>query len=290
MGKASRRQRGAGEPRTKVAPAPYVARPFEGLANEPEWVAIREILPAATATIRLRDSVGDGPREVTVATVLPMAWPGMHRADGAVLVGTQSGASSGDASRDLAAAILATRALEPGNPLPQPPVVTAETPRLQDIVEGDFEVTVQDGFDFWVGEGELDDAARESLERANESIVPMTRLAALPSAYHVNFGDRSFIRVILGDDEDPATDALARLHASGEDSLGEGTRLLGAFRACGVLVPVLEVDAAVEPAAHESALAAWGERYAAALASATPLTPEERRARNGLLSRQVTLR
>jgi hypothetical protein len=169
-------------------------------------------------------------------------------------------------------------------------VVTAETPRLQDIVEGDFEVTVQDGFDFWVGDGELDDAARESLERANESIVPMTRLAALPSAYHVNFGDRSFIRVILGDDEDPATDALARLHASGEDSLGEGTRLLGAFRACGVLVPVLEVDAAVEPAAHDSALAAWGERYAAALASAAPLTPEERRARNGLLSRQVTLR
>ena len=106
MGKASRRQRGAGGPRTKVAPAPYVARPFEGLANEPEWVAIREILPAATATIRLRDSVGDGPREVTVATVLPMAWPGLHRADGAVLVGTQSGASSGDASRDLAAAIL----------------------------------------------------------------------------------------------------------------------------------------------------------------------------------------
>ena len=85
-------------------------------------------------------------------------------------------------------------------------------------------------------------------------------------------------------------DALARLHAAGEDSLGEGTRLLGAFRACGVLVPVLEVDAAVEPAAHESALAAWGERYAAALASAAPLTPEERRARNGLLSRQVTLR
>ena len=35
MGKASRRQRGAGEARTKVAPAPYVARPFEGLANEP---------------------------------------------------------------------------------------------------------------------------------------------------------------------------------------------------------------------------------------------------------------
>ena len=119
-GKASRRQR-AGELRTKVALAFYVARPFEGLANELEWVAIREI-PAATATIRVAGPVGDGPREVTVATVLPMAWPGLHRADGCP-AGTQS-RLPGDASRDLAAAILATRALEPGISLPQPPVVT----------------------------------------------------------------------------------------------------------------------------------------------------------------------
>ncbi|HLR55574.1 MAG TPA: DUF5926 family protein, partial [Actinomycetales bacterium] len=28
----------------------FVARPFEGLPNEVDWVALREIVPAATAT------------------------------------------------------------------------------------------------------------------------------------------------------------------------------------------------------------------------------------------------
>lgn len=298
MGKASRRQRSAaarasGSTTAKVAPAPYVARPFAGLGSESEWVAIREILPAATATVHLDpETAGEGATEVTIATVLPMAWPGLHRADGTVLVATQSGSSSGDASRDLAAAVLATRALPVGSPLVQAPPVSADTPRLQDLlVDGEeLDVTVHDGFDFWVGDSELDDDARASLERANSSIVPMARVDGADSAYHVAYGDRAFVRVILADDEDAATDALARLHAAGEDALGEGTRLLGAFRACGVLVPVVEVDPAAEPDTHAAELAAWSSRYAAALASDTPLTAEQRRARNGLLSRQVTLR
>ena len=59
----------------------------------------REILPAATAVVRVRpERVPDGaPSEVTVATVLPMAWPALHRTDGTVLIGTQSGNASGDA-------------------------------------------------------------------------------------------------------------------------------------------------------------------------------------------------
>lgn len=306
MGKASRRQRqsrgvaagasGVGTATAKVAPAPYERRPFEDLTDEAEWVAIREILPAATATVRLNPAhplVGDdGPLEVTIGTVLPMAWPGLHRSDGVVFVGSQSGSSSGDASRDLAAAILATRQLDPGTPLLQLPSVNADTPRLQDLlVDGQrLTVEVHDGFDFWVGDTDLDADAKESLERANSSIVPMTRVEALPSAYHVSFGDRSFIRVIAAEEEDVATDALARLHAAGEDDFGEGTRLLGAFRACGLLVPVIEVAADAEPAALEGDLAAWGTRYAAAAASDAALTADERRARNGLLSRQVTLR
>lgn len=302
MGKASRRQRQSGPRVAKAAPAPHVSRPFAGLPNEPDWVAIREILPAATARVRLdADAVTaalgdeapeDLPTEATVATVLPMAWPGLHRADGVVFIGTQAGSSSGDASRDLAAALLATLALEPGMPLLQVPAVNADTPRLQDLLasDQDFTVEVHDGFDFWVGETELDEAAQESLERANSSIVPMVALDSVPSAYHVTFGDRSFIRVVVGDDEDRATDALARLHAAGEDDLGEGTRLLGAFRAAGLLVPVIEVPTESDAADHEAALAAWAKRYAAAVASETPLTPDERRARGGLMSRQVTLR
>lgn len=300
MGKASRRPRGSGRTTpaaAKAAAPPYVRRPFEGLPTETDWVAIREILPSATATVRLADDViaagpEGAPAEVVIATVLPMAWPGLHRADGTLFIATQSGSSSGDASRDLAAALLATRDLEPGAPLQQLPAITAETPRLQDLLapDQDFEVIVHPGFDFWVGEAELEQDAKDSLERANESVVPTTPLTGSPSSYHVVIGDRAFIRVVLGDDEDLATDALARLHAAGEDTIGEDTRLLGAFRACGLLVPVLEVPLESDSASHAAGVADWMDRYAVALASTAPLTGEERRARAGLLSRQVTLR
>ena len=172
------------------------------------------------------------------------------------------------------------------------PAATGDTPRLQDLLDTSlpFEVEVHEGFDFWVDGQELDDEGRASLDRANESVVPTRRMSALPSAYWVRIGERTYIRLVLPDDEDHATDALARLHAAAETSLGDGTRLLGAFRACGLLVPVFEVPADSDPDVHEDALGAFGTRYAAALASAEPLTAAERRARSGLLSRQVTLR
>jgi hypothetical protein len=55
-------------------------------------------------------------------------------------------------------------------------------------------------------------------------------------------------------------------------------------------VPVWDLDPDKEAADYEDELAEFMERYAAVLGSDTPLTPEERRARSGLLSRQVTLR
>src|SRR3954447_5872597 len=61
-----------------------VARPFEGLPGEADWVALRESVPAAAASVRT--TAEHGGRDVTVAMVLPMAWPAMHRADGSVLV------------------------------------------------------------------------------------------------------------------------------------------------------------------------------------------------------------
>lgn len=294
MGKASRRQRGSETASRKPKPAPFEPRPFRGLPNETGWVAMREILPAATATVTVRpEHVPDGaPSEVTVATVLPLAWPGLHRSDGAVLVGTQSGGSSGDASRDLAAQLLAALAAEEGTPVVTTPAVNADSPRLQDVLveDGTFDVTLHEGFDFWVEGQDLDADAKESLDRANDTVVPTVAMAALPSAYWVRIGDRTHIRLVLPDDEDPATDALARLHAAGDDGLGDDTRLLGAFRACGLLVPVWDLDPELEASAYEDALAAFGQRYAAALADTSALTGDERRARAGLLSRQVTLR
>ena len=90
------------------SPAPFVRRPFEGLPGETDWVALREFLPAATAEVRFAPGAEVAgvdlsalPQQAVVATVLPMAWPGLHREGGGVMVATQSGATSGDASRVL---------------------------------------------------------------------------------------------------------------------------------------------------------------------------------------------
>ncbi len=294
MGKASRRKKEARGTRTKVRPAPYVARPFEGLPNERDWVAAYEILPAATATVTLDPAaVPEGsPETATLATVLPMAWPALRREQGEVLFASQSGSSSGDPSRDLAQALLSALAGEPGAAVQQLPRSTAETPRLQDLVVADapFEVTVHEGFDFWVDGQDLSGEAEASLERANESVVPTVVLPATPSTYWCRIGERTYIRHVLGEDEESATTALARLHAKGDSHLEGDGRLLGAFRAQGLLVPVWEVPADSEPQEHDQAVAGFAERYAAALAVTDELTAEERRARSGLLSRQVTLR
>jgi hypothetical protein len=299
MGKASRRRKD-GAPGTadtqdkraaRRAQVPFARRPFEGLANETEWVALREIVPAATAVVSVAgEGIPENAGQVTIATVLPMAWPGLHRGDGTVFIATQTSGASGDASRDLVAQLQATAALEPGTPLVNAPVATVDTPRLQDVVTGPIEVTVHEGFDFWVEGQELDGEAKESLERANASAIPTSRMAALPSAYWCRIGERTHIRLVLPEDEDAATDALARLWAAGTAGVGDGTRLLGAFRACGLLVPVWDLDPALGADDYEDALAAWGRRYAEALTADTPATAEERRARSGFLSRQVTLR
>ena len=291
MGKASRRPRGARADRTtRPAPAPFVARPFEGLPSETEWVALREILPAATGEVRL---TADGSTSAaTVCTVLPLAWPALHRNGGEVFVATQSGATSGDPSRDIAAALLLAADADEGTPITTVPNPGADSPRLQDVLDLSmpFAVTIHDGFDFWVGDNALDQEGQQSLERANESVIPTTRMSTAPSAYWCRIGERTHVRLVLPEDEDVATDALARLHAAAESGLGEGTRLLGAFRACGLLVPVWELDSTRAADDYEEPLGEFTTRYAAAAASGASLTAGERRARSGLLSRQVTLR
>ena len=101
----------------KAAAAVFVgpARPFEGLASECDIVAMREIVPAASAPLALTGEHAD--RVVTLVTVLPMAWPALVRADGSILLGLQINVGSGDASRDLADALLAALEAEPGEPV-----------------------------------------------------------------------------------------------------------------------------------------------------------------------------
>jgi hypothetical protein len=302
MGKASRRRKAGSENmrETRIrdlwaATAPFVARPFLGLTGETDWVAMREVVPAATATVTFAAGAvaAEGPQTAIVVTVLPIAWSGLRRADGAVMVALQSGSTTGDASRDVARVLLATAATPASTPVPSGPLATAATPRLQEVLDPTvpFVVTVHDGFDFWVPDvGDLDDAAKQSLERANAAAIPTTKLDSAPSAYWCRVGDRTQLRWVLPHNEDAATNALARLHAASATSLGEGTRLLGAFRACGLLVPVWDLDPGLAGGDYENALAQMAVRLDEAMAQNDALTAEERRARSGLLSRQVTLR
>ncbi len=268
-----------------------VLRPFAGLAGECDWVALREIVPAATAPLTLRDGTS---RNVSVVTVLPMAWAALVRQDsGDALLGLQTGgASSGDVSRDVAAALERALEAEQGTPIE---TVSRPGPgrRLQDLLDADapLEVTVHDGFDFWV-EG-IEDAGPEvqaSMERANSAVVPTRRLSSVEAAYWCRLRDREHLRWVLPHEEERLLDAMARLNVAGADRLGEGTKYVGSFRALGLLVPVWDLAPGTEAAAVEEPAAAYRARLDEALADDRPLTAEERRARSGLQGRQVTLR
>jgi hypothetical protein len=268
-----------------------VNRPFEGLTGECDWVAMREVVPAATATVRLRPEHGG--RDVTVATVLPMAWAAMHRQDGTLFAGLQVQGGSGDASRDVAAALLRALDSEPGTPV-EAVGLPGAGPRLQDVLDHSvpFAVTVHSGFDFWLedAEGSRTPEVQASMERANSAVVPTERLTGVEAAYWARVGDKEHLRWVLPYDEEPLLDAIARLHARGESSLGDGTRYIGAFRAHGLLVPVWDLAPGTSVDGAEGPAEAFAARLETALADDAPLTADERRARAGVVSRQLTLR
>jgi hypothetical protein len=266
---------------------PFVARPFAGLPGETEWVALREIVPAATAPLRLRSS--DVP--VTLSTVLPAHWPGMVTGDGRRFLGLQVASRSGDASRDLASVLDLLLDADPGSNV-APTALPGPGPRLQDLLdEAPLEVTLHQGFDYWV-EGAEDPTGdvTAAMERANASVVPTAAVPGVTSAYWCRMKERSHLRWVLPEDEDPLLDALARLSVAGGLSLGEGTRYVGSFRAHGLLVPVWDLPLATEADELEGPAAALRGRLDAALAETGPLPDDARRARAGLLNRQLTLR
>ncbi|HEY3506786.1 MAG TPA: DUF5926 family protein [Actinocatenispora sp.] len=292
MSKRRRNNTSRAERREKVRDV-FVARPFEGLASEAEWVALRELVPAATAPLTLSEAYAQKylDRSVTLATVLPMAWPAMVRQDGGVLVGLQRQFQSGDVSRDIAASLLSALDTEVGKTVGVP-ALPGPGPRLQDVLaDGALDVTIRTGFDFLLADGAADDPnVAASLERANDSIYPTERLAAAPAAYWCQVPDKAHVRWVLSENEDAALSGLARLAAAGALSLGEGTRFAGMFRAHGLLVPVWDVPMDTPAGDWDAPVATVRDAYQVAVASDEPLTGEQRRAREGLLGRQLTLR
>ena len=267
-----------------------VARPFEGLAGECDWIALRELVPSATAPLRLADP---GDREVVLATVLPLALPAIVRPDGRVLLGLQVNARSGDVSRDLAHALEQALAADPGTMVPAG-ALPGPGPRLQDLLDpaAPLEPALHEDFGFWLDDAAGDRSAevQASMERANTAVVPTVRLAGVDAAYWCRIGARAHLRWVMPDEEDVLLDALARLGAAGELPLGDGTRYAGSFRAHGLLVPVWDLPADEPAETWVEPAAAFATRLAGALAASGPLSSAERRARDGIRGRQLTLR
>ena len=271
--------------------ATFVARPFEGLPGECDLIAMREIVPAATAPLTLRDVVADG-RSVLLCSLLPMAAPALSRADGSVWLGLQVQHNFGDPSRDLAAVLLKALEEEPGSGVVGLTDAPGDGPRLQDLVtDVPLEVTVHEGFDYWIAD--VDDptgAAAASLESANSAANPSVRLTSVEAAYWTDVGSREHLRWVMPYDEEPLLDALARLHVAGKDVVADGSRFVGMFRAHGRLVPVWDLPSGTGAEALERPARQFHDDLQTALAAPAPLTADERAARSGLANRQLTIR
>lgn len=273
-------------------------RPFEGLPSEADWVALREFVPAAHATVRLDDAHGGA--EVVVSTLLPGAVPAMNRADGRLSVGLQTLVSAPDPSRAAARDLLAAVAGGPGTTVPATElrlVDLATTPRLQDVLAPaeTLDVTVEDTFDYWTeGLDESDGSLRTLVDNANTTVVPTRRIDVPGAAYWTVMSGRTFVRWVTTTDEEALADALARLGAAGANTVLSSAdptdRFVGAFRADGLAVPVWELPAGTTAEDADGPVHELCDRVGAALADPAPLTAEERRVRAGVVSRQLTLR
>ncbi|MDO4888634.1 MAG: DUF5926 family protein [Actinomycetaceae bacterium] len=264
---------------------PFVERPFEGLAAEPDLVAMREILPLATLPARTKDG-----HDVIFATILPSMSAALRRADGTLLVAIQTVMSSGDASLDIAARITRGQDLAPGEVFqvseqPEP------GPRLADILDPDGfgELTLHEEPSFWMTD---EDAAKpenqQALQDARERLVPTRAVEGVDRAFWCRM-NREFVRWVRPEPRDAVLDGLARLRASGDFSFDD-SRFVGAFRALGLIIPVWELQRGSEADELAGPMAEFAPRLEAAIASTEPLSPEEKRARAGIVSRQVSLR
>jgi hypothetical protein len=102
-----------------------------------------------------------------------------------------------------------------------------------------------------------------------------------PHAPHVRFGAR-----LWGGGHDLGGEGSV----GGADGLGVDSRLVGSFRAHGLLVPVWDLPVGTAAEALETPAADFAQRLASALDDTSPLSMGQRAARAGLANRQVTIR
>lgn len=285
MSKKNRRKEDRPAKKKRVV-IPFVERPFEGLEPESELVAMREILPLATIEARVSSDFGDD--DVLLATILPGMAAAIRRKDGVLLVAVQTVMSSGDPSLDIATRVLKGLELKPGSSLeiseqPEP------GPRLQDVIASFGAFTMYEEPSFWMTPEELEKPEnQQALADSHEQLVPTRAIEGVPGAYWCRMS-HEFVRYVRPEPRDAVLDALARMRVAGTSTFDE-SRFIGAFRAQGLLIPVWQLQAGSEADELAGPMAEFAAAFDTAVASTEPLTAEEKRARAGIVSRQVTLR
>lgn len=269
-----------------------VNRPFEGLACEGQLVMLAEFLASATAQLPLAKKQSVVPPKVTVTatTLLPNAFRGVRADEKSLYVGLQNTFNSGDRSRDAADAIDILAEAEPQDYADCQSSVEPGL-RLQDLMDpaAFLDVRVHQDFGWWHETGVADGFEVEDLSDLDSSVIAADPVKGQPSAYLVHLPQRPQIRLALPYAEDASTDAYARLVAAGRETLGHGTKLLGNFRAHGILVAVWDI-ATEDCAAMTEPVAEFIGRFTGALSLDAPLTSEERRARQAVVAKHVTVR
>lgn len=285
MGKKSRREKVA---KPKRKPIQFVERPFAGIPFETELVAMREILPAASLQVSTASEYGA--EEIYLVSMLPQMVGAFRRKDGVLLVALQTVMNSGDLSLDVADRIINGLKLQNGETFtqieqPEPNICLADVLDL----DSSKELELHEDFSYWISaeEAEQPDVKR-AIAESKEQIIPTAQVPEIKGAFWTRM-QREFLRWVRPESQDAVLDALARLQYRHELSFDDA-RFVGAFRALGLLIPVFELPRGAEADELTAPLQKFSQIFEQEIASNEPLTAEERRAKAGIISRQVTLR
>lgn len=283
MGKASRRKKVQPGRSTYRPPIRFVERPFEGLSCESDLVAMREIIPCARMNARTKDGV-----EFDIVSLLPDGQGAMVRGDGRIMVGMQTRFHSGDLSHDVGGALQA--ALDAKDEGIVAFDVRDPAPRLQELLESAEPMELCDDFSFWFDPTEeMSEDIRSTMEQTRNELIPTQEVPGAPGMYWCEM-NRNFVRYVTDEDENKLFTALARMQVAGDAHVGEGSRFVGAFRACGLAIPVFELAEGVSADDVSEPAQNFISKLEDALNATEALTHDERRAKQGLVSRQVTIR
>lgn len=270
-------------------------RPYGGLAAEADLVALQEFVPSAVAKLEVKGI----DRDVYVVSVLPGGGAALVRDPehgGDALVALQTQSRSHNPGRDLAYVLAWVRDAQPGQTLDSA-IADGTEPPLTDFLDPatTLDVVEHQDFNWWLPEGaEVDMMARQALQNANDAVIESHRVVAdVPGSvwWASPGGGKAYLRwVRVDDNEDAILQALARVAARGELSLGEGTKFAGVFRTHGLVAPVFDLDPGPAPDSYVAELGRVNAELEKELPNDAQLNAEERKQLQNIKSRQVTIR